>query len=426
MKEKIGLDKFSVSLLSILTLLLFSSIFNHSLVYIALMINIYLLMKGNITYIFCQLFFLLPFAMIYKASPSSSSFFTYLMIASALYFVVIKRVNVLLLFPIAIYFLIGGLENLSVWLKIMMGFVLLLSFVKYSNLNLIKVVIVTFSIGLIVSSIIGTLKLDVPQLSAFYSDFNEEYIGGVKIARFSGLYQDPNFFSISIIMAVFLLISLMIRKLLPISFGFILVSVLIYFGCLSYSKMFILSLILVLITQLSSVVLKSKYKILGIIVAVLFLIFIGYSFFTSTYFSAFSTRLDTDDLSNNRTVIWGYYFDYLSKKTLALILGSGLNAPLVKDVETHNTYIEALYILGIIGSILYLLTIRAIFKVKSLVKNVSIKDSMLLFIFAVMIFTLHVLLVHDVMFYIIFIWISFNLSYYEDFTVTYQNGIRRY
>ena len=240
--------------LALLAICISVSIFYKQFVFITFAITLVTCLIGKNQYVFCQLFFLLPFTVIFKLSPSSSSFFAYLLLIEAVLLVLKRKLNIVMLFPVGIYTLIGLMDNPLLWIKLISCWVLLVFFVNNANENWVKHISISLSIGLIISSLWGLVKFDLPQLVAYADDGNVEYMQGELVVRFSGLYYDPNFFSVTIITALFLLLYFGVSGKLNKKVAFSLSAILLCFGSLSYSKMFVLAAVLVLYVQLKNLV----------------------------------------------------------------------------------------------------------------------------------------------------------------------------
>lgn len=387
------------------------SIFSKPMIFVTFGITAMTCLLDKCKYAFCQLFFLLPFTVIFKTSPESSSYFAYLMLLFSVCIVARGRINILYLGPISIYLLLGMFNKPDLWLKLMSGWVLLIYFVKIIGEEDAKYVTVSLSLGLIISSLWGLVKWDIPRLVSFMNEDNGEYMLGERIIRFSGLYYDPNYYSVTVIMALFLLLHFGASNKLDKKIAFPLAIVLFFFGALSYSKIFILSAILVILTQLKDIFKFSKNKIIPIFVAILAVAVLIPYFLQSDYVAKLSSRLQTDDISNGRIGIASSYLNYIFTNIDVLFLGVGLGGDLYNDVGPHNTFIEAIYFLGLFGSILYFATIRKIFSSNRLIERRVSKNYSLLFIFCIMIGTLGMIVMNDFMFYLMLVWYTMNIDY---------------
>ena len=397
--------------LVVIMLCIIAGLFVKPLLFVPFAVSVYAIVRNKDNYVFCQLFFILPFSMIYKLSPASSSFYSYIILFYALYVTVFKQIRMNNFLLIAFYLLFGTLNSLEIWLKFLSGLILLTYFVENNSRRNIIEYVVCFAWGLILSSVVGLYKQEWFILGQYFDGFNEEIIGGELIARFSALYNDPNYYSISVIIAVYFLADFFVRGYLNRIFVFVPILILIYFGFLTYSKMYMLSILLVLVVQMKGYIQNSKYKVYAIIFVPVSFIIMIWKFVSSDYFTQFLTRVDTDDISSNRFIIWQHYLGYLADHIITLIFGVGFADGFYKGTAPHNSYIEGIYFLGIIGSVIYIFTIISILNSTSLIKRRSVNNYLVVYIFMVMIGTLGVLTFNDIWMYYMLIWASLNSDY---------------
>lgn len=387
------------------------SIFNKQFIYVTFAVSVIACLLNKNQYVFCQLFFLLPFTVIFKLSPESSSSFAYLLLIVAISLIIRRKINILILLPIGIYTLLGLLNNPILWVKLMSSWVLLIYFIEYADTNWVKYTSLSCALGLIISSLWGLVKFDIPQLSVYINERNSEYMLGERIERFSGLYYDPNYYSVTIIMVLFMILYFGVSNQLNKKIVFPIAVVLLYFGALSYSKMYFLAAFLVIIVQFSNLIKYAQYKFFTFIIIVVTLWGIIPAFQESNIMANFSDRLTNDDISSGRFFLIESYLTYIFSNIDVLILGKGLGGGLYGTHGPHNTFVEFLYYLGLVGSIIYVLTLFKIFNSREeLIYRTPMNYSLLL-IFCIMIYTLGMLTMNDLMFYFMLLWYSMNIDY---------------
>lgn len=367
---------------------------------------------GKIESAYYHLLFCLPFTMIYKLSPSSTSLFVYAMLAVGLILMVRVRcfgsVQLFLITLFAIYISLGMGDNITTALKMIVEIILFYIFVKKIDSSDFKNQIMAFSLGVVSSSCIGLLKGNWSRIDRFYSDMNRIYINGVPSYRFSGLYLDPNYYSISLIFAITLCLILFWGKDGNRVLLGILVGALSIFGAMSFSKMFLLSIVLVAVT-FAFCILKSPKRILTAILLVLVAGGFGYKWLESSgYFSMMMQRIFSGDISTGRFDIWKDYIAYIVSSPITLLFGDGLGAPYRTSGGPHNTYIETIFFIGLVGGMLLLAVLFSIFRYKRINNNRNVINYMLPLLFCIMIGTLGCLTINDLMFYCILMWIAMN------------------
>lgn len=368
------------------------------------------LCKTSVTYY--HLLFCLPFAMIYKLSPTSTSLFTYsMLIAGVLLIFKLKRLDekqIFLIIIFGLYVFIGMGTNYTTVIKMVMGLLLFYIFVKQIKPSDYKNQIMAFTLGMLGSSAIGLLKGNWERLDMYYSDMNPIYIGTVRSIRFSGLYLDPNYYSISAIFALTLCLMLLFRKegnrlLLIVS-----IAALSVFGFISYSKMFLLAFAIVVLMFFFNRIKSSKGKT-GIVAAFIIGGGLLYNWMsTHQYIAVMMRRLIGKDISTGRFSIWKTYLKYIGNSPGTLFFGDGLGAPYYNGGGPHNTFIESVYFLGLLGSIILIIVLVSIFLCNKKHFPRSTANFVLLTVFLIMIFTLGCLTVNDLMFYFMLMYISLN------------------
>ena len=385
---------------------------NKYFMVVAAVFTVITALRGKMEYCFYQLFFTLPFSMIYKLSPASTSLFAYTMLAVGLVLIVRQwsfGSDFIVFFSLTSMCLTIGMgNNRTTAVKMMLGLCLFYIFVKKILPADFKNHIMAFALGMLGSSCIGLLKGNWLRIDAYYSDMNSIYIGGIESVRFSGLYLDPNYYSISAIFAITLCIMLFISKRgNRILLGTV-VGALTVFGFISYSKMFLIAIsVLALFIIISG--LGSLKKIL---IAIFSAPIIGAAIYkwmlNNNYITTMTGRFSGVDISTGRFGLWEAYIGYISNSLKTLFFGDGLGAGYLLVGGPHNTYIESVYYIGLIGTTLFLITIFIIFNCRKFDIKKSILNYTLPLLLLFMISTLGCFTINDLMFYFILIWIGLN------------------
>ena len=370
---------------------------------------------GKIEYSFYHLLFCLPFTMIYKLSPESTSLFAYVMLAVGVILIIkMQTFSAAQLLPImlfAIYALIGMGNNATTVIKMVMGLILFYIFVKKIEPSGFKNQIMAFTLGMMGSSLIGLLKGSWGRLDMYYADMNTMYIGTEETFRFSGLYLDPNYYSISVIFAITLCIMLFFnnegnRILIGVMIGALAI-----FGFMSYSKMFLFAILLVVLIFILRGSQTPRQKLVTLLVFSLGIGLLYTWMINNSYISEMTERLFEDgDITTGRNYIWSVYLNYIFDSPLTLLFGDGIGAGNMYVGGAHNTFIESIYLIGIFGSIIFLVTFISIFLYKKYDIKRNIVNYALPIVFVFMISSLGCLTINDLMFYFMMIWIGFNFD----------------
>ena len=389
------IDKYRINIIIlciVYCMLILSLRFNSYLCLIVFAINLMVFIFLPTDLIFCDLFFLLPFASIYKFSAEYFSLFTLLEVCVCfLLFIREKQIDIKVLISILLFLAY-----------------LILSTIFYNSLAIIEIAQQVINILL--------LYFFCGQAFDFYELVNcaEGYVDGILRIRFSGLYSDPNYYSVNIILALAGIILLYYRKEVQVVFWllFVLLSIL---GVLTYSKSFVLMYVGVCI-MLIYVCIKNKQVLVPILfalamVVVLFLGGIGKIKIVHSLLERLFTFHDLNSLTTGRFQIWLNYLSYFANNLINLFLGNGLDADYLLTGAPHNTYIDLLYNLGIIGTLFYFSCFICCLSGRGNKTKKSILNYSGLIVVLVMYFFLSMLNYYDMIFHIMIIrlYYDFNL-----------------
>lgn len=364
--------------------------------------------------VYYQLLFCLPFTMIYKLSPSSTSLFAYVMLAVGVILIFKIRsfgiLQLLLILLFTIYIVIGMGNNATTVIKMVIGLILFYIFTKKIKPRDFKNQVFAFTLGMLGSSCIGLLKGSWHRLDMYYSDMNTIYIDGIESQRFTGLYLDPNYYSVSVIFALTLCALMFFNKVANRGvLGFATLALTI-FGFLSYSKIFLLAVAIEIVVFFFWGLKPTRKKFISLIF-ILLGVFILYQWMQDgDYLAIMADRLLIGDISTGRFYIWENYLNYIWSSPKTFILGDGLGAAYRVVGGPHNTFIESVFFLGIVGSAILFVTIISIFKNRQLSDRKNVLLYILPVVFCVMASTLGCLTVNDLMFYCMMMWMSLNFS----------------
>lgn len=368
----------------------------------------------NINNVYYHLLFSVSFTVIYKLDPSSTSLFAYIMILASLILIVRIRtftaVQLIFICLFSVYLIIGMGDNFTTVLKMIMGVILFYFFVNTVKPNDFKNHIMAFSLGVIGSSIVGTFRDSLPQLSEYLKTEYTILNGSDVTDRFVGLNYDPNFYSMSVLFAIVLCLILLINKIGNKIFVLSVFISLIVFGFQSYSKMFLLSIIIIFIISIVYMSRSPKKMVAAIIV--LFTLGTGVVMWLNQigYIDIMKSRIFEGDVSTGRFDLWKNYLDYLNTSPWTLFLGDGLGAKYLSAGGPHNTYIESIYFVGIVGSIIYLVMIISIFICRKYNRKKQIINYLLLLVFLVTIGVLGCFTINEMFFYYMLIWLGLNIN----------------
>lgn len=393
---------------------IYFSITNPPIALVIFALNVASLFVFNEQEIFCEMLFLLSFTMIYKYTPAAASLFTYLSLIAVFRLLLAKRkidtriwISILIF---VIFLLIGVGDATANFIKIVSNLLLFAFFAKVIKREMFPKLIISLSLGEVVSSFIGLQKNTWSALSLFFSSMKEEYINGEKMARFTGLYLDPNYFSIMVALSIFGILLFMYLKEISPRIGLPIFISLIVFGCLTYSRLFYLSMATIFVIIVVMRFKTGKYFSTILLAALFIVIFFT---FADQYgiIDNIMYRFNAEDISNNRFNLWIDYLKAISSSGRILFFGVGLDGGFLNNIGSHNFYIECIYFLGCVGSILYFYTIGLIIRtrVQPLFKRHIINYSITVVTMA-MFMTLGMLFQFDFIYIMMINWIFLNTN----------------
>lgn len=304
--------------------------------------------------------FTMAFANIFKMSPTSQSMFTYIILGFVLYQLVMGGRSCSdeywLAFLLFVCFLILQSlisNNLLRTIKFLANF-LFLYFALYDTVGHERDIFLAYIVGLIVASLIAWLDL-VPHLDLYRTStfvWSEEGT----TSRFSGLYPDPNPYSINVIIGLCLAVILHYKKEIKVT-TFALICVALFTGAiLTYSKSAFLMLMVPIMMFLYTNRKFGRYGmqitcVIGFLAVIVYAL-MGKIDFLSTIMDRLKGANNLSELTTGRSKIWENYITNFLSEPLYMIVGRGMGAQLVKGRAAHNTYIDAIHYLGLFGSFL--------------------------------------------------------------------------
>ena len=321
-----------------------------------------------------QIFFILPMANIFKLAPGIQSFFTILILLYVVLHLILPRKATTVIIIFAVYVIIGelfaGEFNLFRTIKLICN-ILFLSSILNSEVKINhKQVFLSYIVGNIVASVFGMMD------SSFFRIVS--YIGttelgnpeiGEEIYRFAGLYADPNYYAVGLIIALCLTVILFHRKEITL-FTLVLFFVpMIYFLIQTYSKSAIIMLFLPLFVLLYSLHVQKKYLAVCILLISSAIIVIlaltgqipALNIVLARLMSSDTSEgVDVNALTTGRFELWLMYLKFLIKNIKPALFGVGISTALLNGYAAHNTYFDILYYLGAVGSFLLIYSLMSI------------------------------------------------------------------
>ncbi len=310
--------------------------------------------------------FFLPFATLLKFRPGTISFFT---IALLLIYVVYtvtgsRRVKVLHLIPALLLIVLTLIVKTAYGYEIDNSYILFaitLMLVPFLTRELDEGydfywLTVCFALGICLAAITARYLTVIPTISR-YIDVNTS----LGMIRRSGYNGDPNFYSSHITAALGGLLVLLLNNdkrnklfvLVP------LVCMLLYCGLMSVSKSFLLISACLLLLWLAELMLQ-RGKISIKVTLIVTLILVGAFLLSSTVFTdmldvllaRFDRNANWSDFTTGRTEVWSRYANAMFEDVRLLLFGQGYTDVILGEKPTHNTLLEGIFQLGLIGFML--------------------------------------------------------------------------
>lgn len=345
--------------------------------------------------ILCIMFFALPFSTIFKLS-AGTSFFTYWeLLFTIMYFVkknfrCTRREIGIFLFTLllAANQCLHGTLDVTMTLKFFSYLIILTAIANYSFEDENKTVFLCYITGYIMSSF--SMLLDGVLFNVRpYVNVKLERVNGEYITRFAGLYGDPNYYVVNIIISMVLLVILFGKKQIRFVHAVILMIPLVVFTAMTGSKSGLLMLAPVAAFFIYQCFVRRHYffgvlsTILAGVAAVM--IFSG----EIELFSKVLARLfnGSGGLTSGRAdTTWYRYLIYFSEAPLRMVFGRSIAFYDLDGIIAHNTYIDLLYELGIVGAVWLIAIIWKSYRCTVKIRKNLLNYSVLLVILAMYFF----------------------------------------
>ncbi len=354
------------SILVISIFLLMLGIWNEIFIYLAFFTCIVLMSFSNREDRLLLLFIFLPFCPIFRPNANVTSLFTYLMLYEIFLLSFKNRLKVksvtLLLYVVLIIFSIVQADGFALPVKFLIYLAFLwLEFEEKSQIDILKI-IKGLEFGLIVSFVFGFTRDQIPQLARFYNDYDYIWIGGVRQLRHSGVFSDPNYFSLCVAVCIAALIycyNVKIVKTTSLVLNMIILSVI---GILTFSRMFF---ILLVINVISIIICNVKKVRILYIIPIFLITFFLLIRMNSASLNGVLGRFSSGQIyETGRLDLVQEYLTYIVQNIKVLLFGVGVNSNNL-GADAHNTVIQVLYYLGLVGGVFLCLFITSIYRGKT-------------------------------------------------------------
>lgn len=237
-----------------------------------------------------------------------------------------------------------------------------------------------YASGLLAASIVRLISYSVPEIDHFIESMT--IVNTVKTmnsisTRFTGLDLDPNYFSLQVLIAMACLLVLFNLDGKKEKKSIVLLVILAFFGILTYSKMFIITLIIFIMMTFivftkNNVKTAIKFSSFIVIICGVALYFFYEKLFEIYWIRFFGSGISTDAITTGRVSSWSLFVNEILQNTKVFVLGAGFGTSFAKVKMAHTMYLSTPYYIGLIGIVLSVLYISSLYKV--LRENVGIMN----------------------------------------------------
>ncbi|MDD4413155.1 MAG: O-antigen ligase family protein [Oscillospiraceae bacterium] len=319
--------------------------------------------------------FFLPWSPVMKATPSDFSGFTYIIPVMLLLFIIPDRNVKKIIVSLKLILIVLLITMLTLFSKLLFGHSIAMNYIAFmAMLILLPLFLASYKdfisfewctyflfFGIVSSCIAASVLLQYPHMNEFISIFENVL---TEITRKRGFYPDSNFYSAQIALAIGCLLTILSKKSgkqIIVILGMLII--LVYYGFLSVSKSFLITLICMLVVWAILIIGSSRMqqKLVILLCVGVCAVFVITSNIFSDYINMYLTRFTEIDSSGSittgRVKLWYAYIDYLSNDYFSLLFGQGYTSSasiLVNGVPraSHNIFIQAIYQLGLFGTVL--------------------------------------------------------------------------
>ncbi|MBA9025656.1 hypothetical protein [Peribacillus huizhouensis] len=359
-----------LALISVLILSIGHAYSNQILLLGSLLLFAGVTLVPNKKYFLPIMLFYLPWSPVLKINPGTFTFFTlvvpfvFLLISlsdfkNRLYY---RECIFVPLFFVAYTLLVKLLNGYAIDMSYLF-FIMMLFFIpiyvnRYGKNIDFEACVLYLTVGVLSAGTAAKILMNFPHMLRYIDVYEWEKIG---LTRLSGFYGDANFYSANILVTIasLLIVLYKTKNKTMIVLQIVSIMALLYYGMLSVSKMFILCVAGIAVLWVFSLVLVKRnvlYKIgMGLTILLVLVIGIASNLFSEQielYLIRFGMVTDTQSLTTGRSGLFEIYINYLFSSIVSLFFGVGLSSmELVSTSASHNTLIQIIYQVGLLGSI---------------------------------------------------------------------------
>lgn len=408
----------------LIALCIFSGVYSSVFVIAAFVLCLYILVTKSNEYMLELMFFLLPMAAQFKLAAGQSSLLSILVIPFILKSLYKNKtfsatlVGLLLMVAMMLYnnsyYHVSRCKDVLICLLtcyVVMTGNMALHYEKIVNL---------FTIGVIVGAAAALISLNTPLFKGLVAELTVMEVQGEDVARFRGLYNNANFYTLDITMLFGCYMCLYCEKKALSIPQWVLLTVMLVFGVLSGSFSFLVTSIVTVLVVLLYLSRKSfavmlRTSVLFIVVLGIVVLLAGDGTRSLIMYRIDLKFVDAESLgqvTTGRSDLQTTYLEYILGSLHTMIVGDGLAAPYIGSMGMgpHNTYIDMIYYLGILGTIIYVGSLLSFMRVRVRFLSTSFYQWFPAVSLLIRYFAISLLFFGSTAFYYILIWLSFTFA----------------
>ena len=372
---KFPFKTFLVILIATALIVFYMVTLNKILVFFSFLIIVLGIITDKIRNKLCYLLFFISWVYVFKYDLTKQSLYSFLVVVFIIICLFAKRINLSLelllsFFFLTIYVFIIGFTSSNFQFMQNLNFIcnncIILIFAALSkriSKGNYRNYFIFYAIGVGSAALVGYLGQNFIQINNYLISMrsvNTVIVDGSLIMRTSGLDIDPNYYALQLLMAISVLMVIKSKKKTKILKNIFIVF-LVVFGFLSLSKMYLISIILIIIFYMLIYFKKSIFKgikYIGFIsISISVALMLNYNYFYDVYFVRFvGGNADLSTVTTGRSYIWQNYFNEIFSNIKTLFFGQGISN-FLNSMGAHNVYLSTWYKIGSLGIILYMVYI---------------------------------------------------------------------
>lgn len=388
-------QKSACSIVLELLLILAMPFVSREIIYLALIIEIYRLVKYGNKVFFYDIALLTSFSSIYRL-PSGINVISLLCLFGVLILLIQKSIKISYLFLYAtafcVYILFRSYNRIGDFLSVAGGIFLIYCGVETDDHCNTEQVLVSFVKGVVIATIYALVFRTTEQIQIFTRGETNISITS-DLVRFKGLFQDSNYYATTVILGIVLILLLCQKKSLNKMWALFGGIILLYAGAITYSRSFYLCMIIIIVLFIYRLIKQGYYLpafliIISVVIGAV-IIMSGRVTFFEGILQRFNSK-DANELSSGRYESWINYIQFIFAKINIVLFGTGFTTKLVGGLGVHNLYLEIIFYLGTVGLLLFVIYFLTLMKKVNLcgIKKYIIINNIPLFMLFILYFFL--------------------------------------